>query len=337
MPIFLAWLQFLVCALVIAGAGPSLSKNGDIIADKTGLSGSWVGLVLLATVTSLPELVTGISSVTAAHVPNIAVGDVLGSCVFNLLILVIVDLIYRRQSLYQSIDQGQILAAAFGVMLIGLAGLSLLIAQQGFEPAVWHIGIYTPVLIGVYAVAMRSVFIYERRKREAFVEAASERYPEVTLRQAITRYAIAAAAILAAGIWLPFAAADLAEVMGWRTSFVGSSFVAAATSLPELVVTIAAVRLGALDLAIAGLLGSNLFDILILGIDDLFYTQGPLLSTVSPVHALTAASAVVMSGIVIVNLMFRPRRRVFRTVGWGSLALFVIYLGNSYLVFLRGD
>ena len=53
------WLQFITCAALIGFAGPELSRSGDIIAEKTGLSHSWIGLILLATVTSLPELITG--------------------------------------------------------------------------------------------------------------------------------------------------------------------------------------------------------------------------------------------------------------------------------------
>ncbi len=82
--LLLIWLQFVLCAGLIGIAGVRLSRYGDAIAGHTGLSRNWIGLVLLATVTSLPELVTGLSAVTLAAAPDIAVGDVLGSCVFNL-------------------------------------------------------------------------------------------------------------------------------------------------------------------------------------------------------------------------------------------------------------
>ena len=88
----MVWLQFILCVVIITIAGIKLSQYGDAIADKTGLGGTWIGVILLATVTSLPELVTGISAVTYANAPDIAVGDVLGSCVFNLLIIVILNM-----------------------------------------------------------------------------------------------------------------------------------------------------------------------------------------------------------------------------------------------------
>lgn len=116
-PVVLVWLQFLLCALVIGVAGVKLSRYGDVIAEKTGVSRTWVGLILLATVTSLPELVTGVTAVTAAAVPNIAIGDVLGSCVFNLLLVVMLDFLHRGESVFTRATQGHILSAGFGTLL----------------------------------------------------------------------------------------------------------------------------------------------------------------------------------------------------------------------------
>ena len=137
----LTWVQFLVCLAVIGAAGVKLSQYGDAFADKTGLGGTWIGLIMLATVTSLPELITGASSVTIADTPDIAVGDVLGSCVFNLLIIVVLDLIYRKESVYTRANQGHILSAGFGVLMIGFAGFSILLSGIGIAPAVGHVGI----------------------------------------------------------------------------------------------------------------------------------------------------------------------------------------------------
>ncbi len=336
MTLVAVWLAFAACAALIGLAGPELSRSGDIIADKTGLSGNWIGLILLGTVTSLPELMTGLSSVTVADVPNIAVGDVLGSCVFNLLILVVIDFLYREAPVYRRAHQGHILSAGFGVVLIGFAALNLQVGPDGDTYAIGHVGLYTPIMVGLYLLAMRTVFRYERDQQEAFVEEAAERYPDITLRRAMRRFGIASVVVIGAGVALPFVGDRLAVAMGWQTTFVGSLFVAFATSVPELVVTVAALRFGAVNMAIANLLGSNLFDILILAVDDVFYRQGPLLSHVSPAHVFSAASAVIMTGLVIVSLLYRPARRLFRTVGWTSLGLFVIYLFNSYVVFLRG-
>ncbi len=330
------WLQFVACLVLIGLAGPQLSRSADVIADKTGLSGNWIGLILVATVTSLPELAVGASAVTLAAAADIAVGNVLGSCVFNLTFLVVLDFLLRGESVYRRVGLGHVLSAGLGVVLIGFVGLNILMHGQGASFAIGHVGVFTPIVLVLYVVGMRAVFNYERANLVQATEAAASRYPDMSLRGAMLRYGVAAAVIVVAGIWLPFVAIDLARVMGWSTSFVGTLFVAAVTTVPELVVSVAAIRLGAVDMAMATLLGSNLFNIVILGLDDILYLPGPILSHVSPVHAVSAMSAVIMSGIVMVGLVYRPVTRLFLSVGWISLGLFVMYLLNSYVLFLHG-
>lgn len=333
----ITWFQFVLCLLAIGYAGIKLAHYGDAIADKTGLGGTWIGLILLATVTSLPELATGISSVTVADVPDIAMGDVLGSCIFNLLIIVVLDLMHRDESLYTKASQGHILSAGFGVILIAFSGFNILLANAGFAPALGHFGAYNFFILIVYAVAVSTVYRYERQQVREFLEAEADRYPSLTLRQLLIRYTGAAVVVVVAGTWLPFVAKSMAELMGWYESFVGTLLVAFVTSVPELVVTIAALRLGALDMAIGNLLGSNLFNILILAIDDTFYTRGLLFAHVTPVHAVSAFSAVMMAGVTIVALLYRTKKRVLKVVGWASICLFTIYMINSYVLYLFGQ
>jgi cation:H+ antiporter len=330
------WVEFLLCVALIGVAGVNLSRYGDAIADKTGLGGTWIGVVLLASVTSLPELVTGASSVTVANAPDIAVGDVLGSCVFNLLLLFLLDILHRDESIFLRASRGHILSAGFGILLVGLAGLSILAAWLGDSIAIGHIGLYTPAILILYVVSMRAVFHYETEEVREFTEAKTDSYPQLSLRDVILRYSLAALVILVAGVWLPFVAKALAVEMGWHQSFVGTLFVAFVTSVPEMVVTVAALRLGALDMAIGNLFGSNLFNIGILAIDDILYLPGPLFDAVSTTHAITAFSTIMMTGVAIIGLLYRPRRLAFGSVGWAAFSLFLIYLLNTYLLFVHG-
>jgi cation:H+ antiporter len=333
----MVWIQFLLCVVLIGFAGVELSRYGDAIADKTGLGGTWIGVVMLASVTSLPELVTGVSSVAFANAPDIAVGDVLGSCVFNLLLIGVLDLISREEPVYRLASRGHILSAGFGVILIGLAGFGLLLATKGTSAQLWHVGLYSPAILILYAVSMRSVFLYERAQVKEFTEAETDAYPQLSLRAAVLRYVAAAGVILVAGAWLPFVAKALALQMGWYESFVGTLFVAFVTSLPEMVVTIAALQLGAVDMAIGNLFGSNLFNIGILAIDDIFFLPGSLFDSVSTTHVISAFSAIMMTGAAVVGFLYRPKMRVFKTVGWASIFLFVVYLVNSYILFIHGE
>lgn len=332
-PIILVWLQFGLCAGLIGFAGVRLSRYGDAIASHTGLSRNWVGLILLATVTSLPELVTGLSAVTVAAAPDIAVGDVLGSCAFNLLILALIDIFYRKHSLYQQVGHGHLVSAGFGVILLAGTALALLLGAQGMMPAMGHISLASVLLLGVYLAAMRALYVTEQRHqvRAEAVESG------MSLKTALMGYGMASMVIVGAGIWLPMVGVELARLMGWSDSFVGTLFIALATSVPELATTWGAVRIGAMDMAVGNLLGSNLFDVLILAIDDVAYTQGPIYAQVSLVHATTAITACLMSGIVIVSLASRPTWRVAHIASWSSLALLALYLLNAAIQYWQAS
>lgn len=328
----LIWAQFLLCVAVIGVAGVRLIRYGDAIAVLTGLSRSWVGLILVATVTSLPELVTGLSSVTIAAAPDIAVGDALGSCVFNLTILALLDIFYRKGSIYAVASPSHLLSAVFGVILLGMVALVLLLTSQGVLPSIAHISWATPAIIALYVLAMRTLYLAEQGHRNSNPLEGSP----ISLKRALTGYAMASTVIVASGIWLPLIGVELAEVMGWSNSFVGTLFVALATSVPELATTWGALRIGAIDLAIGNLLGSNLFDVLILAIDDLAYRPAALYAHVSPMHTLSALTGSVMSGVVVVALAYRPASRIWHIGSWASIALLALYLLNALVHYRHG-
>lgn len=331
------WGAFGLAATVIAVAGARLSRYGHIIAEKTGMGDSLVGLVMLATVTSLPELVTGVAAVTWVDAPDIALGDALGSCVFNLLILMVLEFFCPEASIYTRAGQSHILSAGFGVIIIGIAALGIVVSADESLPVFGHVGLATPALIATYVLAIQTITRHERQGGRLAANPAPRDGKPMTLRQAAAGYAMAAVFVLLAGSALPFIAERISDSAGWNQSFIGTLFVAFATSLPEIVVVYAAVRLGSIDMAIANLLGSNLFDALIIAIDDIAYTKGPILAAASNVHAATAISAMIMTGAVIVALFYRPAERPLRIVGWTGLFLLAVYAVNAYLVFVYGS
>ena len=101
--------------------------------------------------------------------------------------------------------------------------------------------------------------------------------------------------------------------------------------------TVAAVRIGALDMAVGNLLGSVLFNVLVIAIDDLLYSRGPVLAAVSSLHTLSALSAMMMAAAAIAELLYRPAGRLMKTVSWVSLLLFAMYVFNSVVLYLYGD
>jgi len=326
------WLEFAACSALIVVSGVYLSKYGDVIAEKTGLGRAWTGLILMASITSLPELITGISSVVAAGVPEIAMGDILGSCVFNLIILSLMDMGASRP-IFLGASRSHILSGGFGVVLIGMVLVSILLPVG--VPQLGHVALYTPLIILVYLVGIRAVYYYEKRVIVEFVEEAAERlqYVHISTARAVGIYVVNAAVVVAAAAWLPFIADELSASTGLGEGFVGSIFVAWTTSLPEVVVSMAAVRIGAQDLAIGNLLGSNMFNILILAVDDVFYTAGPFLSHVSASHAVTGLMAMIMTGVAIIGLTYRPEKKAFMRLGWDSLFMLAAGVVNIALLY----
>ena len=327
------WLSFIICTSVIVYSGTRLARYGDIIAEKTGLGRAWTGLVLMASVTSLPELVTGVTSVTFAGVPDIAVGDVLGACVFNMLTLALLDIANRSQPLSAKAHHGHVLSAGFGILLLGIVVISLFLGDR--IPSIGWIGLYTPLIMGVYLIAIRLVYFYEKRQISAFIKkmAVELQYKKISTKTAIVHYSIHALVVIISAIFLPKIGEAIAETTGLGQTFVGTIFIAVSTTLPEMAVSIAAMKIGAINLAVGNLFGSNIFNLLILGIDDLFFVKGPLLAGVNQNHAISALSAIAMTAVAIIGLTYRAEKKKL-ALAWDSAGIVLIFVINLMLLYI---
>lgn len=328
------WLEFVLCTAVIVYSGTKLSRYGDIIAEKSGFGRAWTGVVLMASVTSLPELVTGISSVTYAGGPDIAVGSILGSCAFNMLILAILDIMYRPAPISTKAHQGHVLSAAFGILLLSMVCASIFL-RENIYPVGW-IGPYSLMFMVIYLIAMRLVFSYEKRKIAEFMKEMAEdmKYKDVSMKNALLFYGMNALIVIIAAIFLPKIGESIAVTTGLGQTFVGNIFIAVSTSLPEVVVSIAAVKMGSVDLAIGNLFGSNIFNVFILALDDFFFLRGPLLSYSSPNQIISALSAIAMTTIAIIGLTYRAeRKRLF--LAWDSVGILLCYMVNLMMLYLH--
>jgi Ca2+/Na+ antiporter len=333
----LTWSLFILCAAVILVAGTQLSRYGDVIADMTGLGRTWIGVVLLASVTSLPELITGFSSTAIFRVPDIAMGDIAGSCMFNLVIIAMLDALHSPAPISARVHQGQVLSASFGIVLLGLVSLSIILGEM--LPVIGWVSVLSILFAGIYLLAMRIIFTYEQRRlvEEFVAEMATEaeaRHPSSVRVYGL--FTLNAVLIVGAALYLPGLAAELAGSTGLGQTFFGTIFVALSTSLPEVVVSIAALRIGAIDMAVGNIFGSNLFNIGILALDDLFYTPGPLLAAIETSHSIAVMAAMIMTAIAIVGLTYRSdSKRLF--VAWDALGIVVVYALASAALYLMGS
>jgi cation:H+ antiporter len=336
----LVWVKFAICLAVILVAGSRLSKYGDVIAVKTGLGRIWVGVILLATITSLPELATGISSVALVGKPDLTLGDLFGSNLINLVVIAIIDVLYTRGPVLHYLGSGIVLAAILSTLLVAAAAAFIYIAQNVSSLGIFgYIGLYSPILLCLYLLAQYMIFRFQRTQEDQPADNGSvtANYEGVSLRRASTFFVIAALATVAAGAWLGFIGDELSQVTGLKASFVGTIFLAVCTSAPEIVVSISALRMGALEMAVGNVIGSNLFNMgVTIFVDDLFYTNGPILSYAAMDHIGTALFAILMSCVVIIGLIFRPRFWPRIWVGIDTAVLVLLYLGAVVVLYSMG-
>lgn len=332
--IYINILGFLVCALVIIYSGAKLSFFGDKIANLTGLGKAWIGLILMSSVTSLPELITGISSVAIVKAPNLAAGDVFGSCVFNLLILSFLDA-RIKQPILSLVKSSHMVAAIFGIISLAVAGLAIYLADE--TPTILWISSFSFTLFAIYLIAVWSIFKYEHSD---ITEARPIKIPQTVsnatnLKKVIGEFLLHALIVVGAAIFLPYFGEQIALYTGLGHSFFGTLFLAAATSLPELVVSLAALRMGSLDMAVGNLLGSNIFNMFILGLDDVFYKEGSLFKEISPSHLLSVFVTIIMTAIIGLGLLFKPQKKQLWLLSLDTFLIIVLYIMLIIYLFLN--
>lgn len=320
---------FLTAAALIFFAGKKLSYYGDLLAEMTGLGKAWIGLILMAGVTSLPELMVGISSSAIVQSADLAAGDILWSCLFNLGILAVMDaFLPKDKPLLANSSQSHVLAAALGLILIAIVGIGLFLPT---EFNIWGIGVISVLFMIMYLGSMRLIYQYTKREQSDDIHDEIKEH-KFTLRQVIIRYIGFASIIVGAALFLPHFAEKIAIMTGLGQSFVGSIFLAISTSLPEIAISIAAIRMGSIDLSVGNLLGSNIFNVFILFIDDIFYTKWRFLSDVSDTNLITVFGIVIMSAIVIIGLTYKSKIKQL-ILAWDAVAIFLVYIATIVLLY----
>jgi cation:H+ antiporter len=273
--------------------------------------------------------------------PDLAVGDLLGAGLSNMLTLALIDLVYRQKRVWQQAALEQALIASLAVILTGLAGLLIVVRQP---LPLWQVGLGTFAIAVIYVLGMRVVFRQEdmrRRERqlERVVEAeeAGSSRPVVAgaLKRAVMGVALATGGILVAAPLLAESAKEIAAATGISTTFIGTSLVAITTSLPELLTTFAAVRLGAFDLAVGNLFGSSAFNMAVLFLADVAYRKGPLLAGVASTHAVTAFVSMLLMSVGVMGIIYRVEQR-FVLIEPDSLLTIVGYVMGMWPLFRIG-
>ncbi|HLF53476.1 hypothetical protein [Flavobacterium sp.] len=328
--LYLHIIGFIIATAIIVVTGTRLSKYGDMMADMLGWGKMFMGIILMASVTSMPELMNGISSVVILDAPDLAVGDIVGSCAFNILIISMMDLFYDHKKPLTSVAQtGHVIAASFGIILLSFVAIAILMPDI-FGTIIW-IGEFSLLFLILYFIAIRVVFLYEKKGR-ILLEETKHTFP-ITLKKVVLKFAMNAVILMAAAMLLPYFGEHLAKASGLGQSFFGTLFIAASTSLPEVVVSIAAIRMGTIDLAIGNIFGSNIFNIAILALQDILYTKGPIFQYTSPNHIVPVLGTIIITAIGIVGIVFKEEKKWKLAIDTYLIVLvYVLMMGLLYYI-----
>jgi len=321
---------FGIAAIVIAVTGIYLTRLADLLADRTGMGEALMGGLLLAGVTSLPDFTATLTAAVDGYA-ELAMSNILGSFAVNIAFLAVGDIVYRKSNLeHAAASSANMLQSALLIALLVIP----LTAMVTPEYALFGIHPATPALILAYLLGYRMVQSSQERPMWLPRRTAQtvEDKPDKKQRshhgqgRLWLTFILLAAVIAIAGWTLMNAAETIADRTLLSQTAVGAVFTAIFTSLPELVTTIAAIRLGALTLAVSNIVGTNCFNMMVIAAADIAYREGSIYHAITSHQLIWGLLTILMTTVLLLGLLQRERYGIGR-IGFESLIILVIYLG----------
>lgn len=335
LPFFAIAATFTISAIFVWMAGTRLAIYGDELSERLDLSREFIGLIFLATVTELPEIVTTATAALSGNA-SLVLGNLFGGITMNTAILAVIDFFVVRHALTSWPRKPN--HALLAVLLIVLLALLLAVTFVGDVEVVLNIGLAAICLSACYPIVIALLRKFDGRDSWAPIDLPeyseretgvllNENHLEKTSTRLLILYAIMTSlVILIAGVALAITADSIAEKSSFGSSFIGVTLLAAATSLPELSTTLAAARIGAYTMAISNIFGSNLIMLALILPSDLAYRDGPILSQADPVSQFSIAIGIVVTAIYVVGILIR-RTPTWFGAGLDSWLVMVTYIG----------
>ncbi|MCK4463226.1 MAG: sodium:calcium antiporter [Candidatus Omnitrophica bacterium] len=324
--------EFIICSILIITASHFVCRYGKDIAIKMNWREGFVGVLFLAFATSLPELSTSLSSIPklfAINNVNLGFGDAIGSLIINMMLIGFLDFFQGRGRILLHAEKDNILTGTFTMLLLAtLAIFSFLrqiIGPFGFY--FFGVGIESFLILGFYLLGMKITF----RNRHVQEKKSNYRFAGTEW----IKFVILLIIIFALGIWLASIGKRISESTSINQSFIGAFILAFSTSLPELAVSISALKMGSIDMAIANILGSNFFDVCIIPLMDIVYRSGPILESIAPVNIFITVLALVLTAIVVAGLSVRSKDTRMK-LGWDTASILTLGAIGYYVIYRVG-
>jgi len=286
----------------------------------------------------LPEVATNLASVVQINAPDLALGNVLGSNNFNLMIIVLLDFLYKGGSVIKKagLKSSHILSAGFTIVLSALVAGGIFISSRADIWSIGNVGVDSIAVGLIYIIGMRLIFNTEVKQGSADsiekkITLIHSKKP--TLSSACLGFVIAASLVVAGAVWLANTGDKIAELTGLGRTFVGSIFLALVTSFPELVVSVTAFKLGSIELAFGNIFGSNMINLFIIPLTDIAYRKAVISASVSQTHILTAFLGIFLTCFVVIGLSCGVNKKVFLNLSRETIAMALSYVLGTYLLF----
>lgn len=335
--LFISIGTFIVAAFVIAVVGTKMTKIADRLADKTGLGEAVVGALFLGGSTSLPGIVTSVTTAAGGHA-ELAISNALGGIAAQTAFLGLADIVYPKANLEHAAASAANLSQ--GTLLITLLSLPLLaiatpqVTLWSIHPASFIIPLAYIFGLRLISSARETPMWSPRRTRETRLDEEAENTSDRSSLMGLwLRFGFYALTIAVAGYVVARSGVAIAEQTGISESVVGGLFTAVSTSLPELVTSIAAVKQGALTLAVGDIIGGNSFDVLFIAFADFAYREGSIYHALTQSQSFIIALTILMTGVLLLGLLRREKHGI-GNIGFESFLILILYLGGFTLLFL---
>lgn len=324
---------FIGAGVLILIVGTWLAGLADRFADRTGMGEAMTGTVFLGLVTSLPGLTTSITAAIDGR-PSLAISNALGGIAVQTAFLGLADISYSRANLEHAVASVQNMMQ---IVLLAILLSMVLLAFSSPELTVAHVH---PVSPAILLVAGFGVFIiYKSGKepmwqpshtRETVADVADENNEQENLPLLALKLAVASVAVILAGVVVARTTGNIVDQTGMSEVVAGALLSGVVTSLPELVTSIAAVRRGALTLAVADITGGNFFDVLFLFAVDVAYLSGSAFHSpgIGAREVFMTALILLLNMILLLGLIVRQRSGP-GNIGLESVLVLTLYLGGA--------
>ncbi len=331
----MVWLQFFISAGLLIYSGIRLTRYADIWGDRFSFSKLWVGIILLAFITSLPEAIASLTAVISLNAGNLAVGNMLGSNSFNLLIIAIMDFLYRQGPVTNKIhiNKGHIYSIGISSLLSAIILAQILYANMW---TIGHVSIGSLLVAIVYLAGMWFLATFKDESKTVLGVLPISTEGTMGTHQLVKRLLFHAFVVIINAMWLAHTGEAIAQMTGLGETFVGSVFLAFSTSLPEMVVSVSAMRMGLLDMAFGNIFGSNMLNMFIIFLCSGAFAiknSRPLLDNILPTQIFMIVLTLIMTAIITIGVRFQKKRDFFG-VGWDSIALLIAFMVGTRLLYI---